>query len=55
MKTRRDKRQTLYDETWSEPLTKLAKRYGVTDVALAKVCKKLNVPRPGRGYWAKLR
>lgn len=31
----------------------LAKRYDVSDVALAKWCKKLRVPVPGRGYWAK--
>lgn len=34
-------------------MTKLSKKYGVSDVALAKTCKKLGVPRPGRGYWAK--
>ena len=34
---------------------KVAKKYGVSDVALAKTCKKLNVPVPGRGYWAKVR
>jgi hypothetical protein len=27
------------------------KRFGVSDVALGKVCKRLNVPRPKRGYW----
>jgi hypothetical protein len=29
------------------------KRYNLSDIGLAKVCKKLNIPRPGRGYWAK--
>ena len=28
-------------------------RYGISDVALAKRCRKLQVPLPGRGYWAK--
>lgn len=44
-------RQTLYDQVWSTPMTRLAKEYGISDVALAKICKKLNVPYPGRGYW----
>jgi hypothetical protein len=43
-------RQALYDQVWSTPMTKLAKEYGISDVALAKICKKLNVPYPQRGY-----
>ncbi|MFV2072527.1 MAG: hypothetical protein ACC742_07730 [Thermoanaerobaculales bacterium] len=46
-------REQLYEEVWAEPVTKVAGRYGVSDVAVAKWCKKLNVPRPGRGYWAR--
>jgi len=46
-------REKIYEEIWSEPIQHVAKRYGVSDVGLAKVCKKLNIPRPGRGYWAK--
>jgi len=34
-------------------VTHVAKEYGVSDVAIAKVRRKLNVPVPGRGYWAK--
>lgn len=44
-------RQTLYTQVWSTPMARLAKEYGISDVALAKICKKLNVPYPGRGYW----
>jgi hypothetical protein len=32
-------------------MTKVAQEYGISDVAMAKICKKLNVPYPGRGYW----
>jgi hypothetical protein len=46
-------REKLYEEVWSEPVTKVAQRYGVSDVAIAKACRKLSVPVPGRGYWAK--
>jgi len=45
-------REQIYDEIWSEPIQHVAKRYKVSDVALAKVCRKLSIPRPGRGYWA---
>jgi hypothetical protein len=31
----------------------LAPKYGVSDVGLAKACRKLHIPLPGRGYWAK--
>jgi hypothetical protein len=46
-------RERLYEEVWSEPVIVVAKRYGLSDVGLAKICKKLNIPRPGLGYWAK--
>jgi hypothetical protein len=47
-------RQELYAEVWSTPMIKLAKKYGLSDVGLAKVCKRNNIPRPGNGYWAKV-
>ena len=34
-------------------MIRLAEDYGISDVGLAKICKKLDVPRPSRGYWAK--
>lgn len=46
-------RETLYGEVWKEPMTVVSKRYGVSDVALAKTCDKLKVPRPAAGHWAK--
>jgi hypothetical protein len=48
-------REALYEETWAEPMSSLAKRYNISDVALAKVCRKLQVPVPPRGYWARIR
>ena len=47
-------RNELYTQVWSTPISKLAKRYGLSDVGLAKICKKYNIPRPPRGYWARL-
>jgi ankyrin repeat protein len=49
---RYDRRQ-LYDEVWSAPTRQVAARYGISDVALTKVCHQLRVPKPPRGYWAK--
>ncbi len=47
-------RQELYDLVWSTPASKLAGEFGISDVAISKRCKKLNVPRPSPGYWAKV-
>ncbi len=46
-------REELYEKVWTQPIQKLAKEYGVSDVALARACKRRGVPVPGRGYWAK--
>lgn len=46
-------RETLYEEVWTEPMTAMAARYGVSGSFLARVCARLNVPRPPRGYWAR--
>ncbi len=46
-------REELYEAVWAEPVVKVAKTYGLSDVGLAKIAKKLHVPVPGRGYWAK--
>lgn len=48
-------RQKLYQEVWTKPVVEVAVQYGVSDVAIHKVCKSLNIPVPPRGYWAKLR
>ena len=56
MRTRdviRISRPELYQMVWSIPMMRLAKEYGLSDVGLAKICKKYRIPRPSRGYWAK--
>lgn len=50
----RYERAKLYEEVWIEAVTIVAKRYGISDVALRKICKKLAVPLPPLGYWAKI-
>jgi len=46
-------REELYNRVWSEPMRTVAKGLGISDVGLAKQCRRLNIPRPERGYWAK--
>lgn len=48
-------REELYDLVWSTPLKNLAPQYNVSDVGLAKACRKAGIPLPPRGYWEKLR
>lgn len=47
-------RDKLYDLVWSEPMIRVAERFDVSGSYLARICALLNVPRPERGYWAKL-
>lgn len=46
-------REELYAQVWAQPMRKLAEQYAISDVALAKWCKRMRVPVPGRGFWAK--
>ena len=45
-------REELYQMVWSKPVTKWSKEFGLSDVGFAKICRKMKVPLPGRGYWA---
>jgi hypothetical protein len=47
-------REQLYEEVWTTPTVVLSEKYGVSDVALGKICRRLNVPKPGLGYWARV-
>lgn len=47
-------RELLYQQVWERPMLKVAEEYGISSVALGKICQKLGVPVPGRGHWAKL-
>lgn len=47
-------REDLYDRVWSKPISALAVEEGLSGRGLAKICEKLHVPRPPRGYWAKV-
>lgn len=45
----------LFERVWSTPMVKLADEYGISDVGLAKICKRMEIPRPPCGYWQKLK
>src|SRR5262245_5341380 len=48
------RRAELYEQVWKEPVRTVAKRYGISDVALGKICRRLSVPLPGLGHWARI-
>ena len=49
-RTIRFERQKLFELVWEKPMTVLAAEYGLSDVGLRKICKRLNVPLPHQGY-----
>jgi hypothetical protein len=46
-------REEFYELVWSKPTVQLAKEFGLSDVALGKICRKHDVPKPPLGWWAK--
>lgn len=46
-------REELYRRVWDTPMSRLAKEFGVSGNGLAKICDRLAVPKPPRGYWAR--
>ncbi len=51
-KTYRLTRHQLYDLAWSRPLSALAAEFGISGNGLAKICDRLLIPHPPRGYWS---
>lgn len=49
-----DDREVLYNEVWAEPVTTVAKRYNMSDNGLRKHCRRLGIPLPPPGYWARI-
>jgi integrase len=48
------RREMLYELVWTAPVMEVARRLGVSDVALAKLCRRASIPIPHRGYWARI-
>ena len=43
-------REALYEEGWTDAVTVVAPRYGLSDVGLVRICTRLGVPAQARGY-----
>ena len=46
-------RAELFERIWSEPMGAVAGRYGLTGNGLAKICDRLDIPRPPRSHWTR--
>lgn len=47
-------RRTLFERVWTVPVEQLASEWGFSGRGLAKACKRLRIPVPPRGYWARV-
>jgi hypothetical protein len=47
-------RTELHALVWAEPLRHLARRFGISDQCLAKLCDRFDIPRPRPGHWNKV-
>lgn len=43
----------LKEEVWKKSTEQIGREHGVTGAAVAKVCRRHGIDKPGRGYWAK--
>ena len=48
-------RQEIFERVWTTPIVQLAPEWGLSDQGLHKACRRLRIPRPPRGWWAKAR
>ena len=46
--------EVLTRDIWSKPTWELADEFGISDVAIAKECRKRGIPKPERGFWNKV-
>ncbi len=55
MSIERISREELFALVWEKPTREVAEELGVSDVAIGKLCTRLQVPKPPRGYWARVK
>jgi|HubBroStandDraft_1064217.scaffolds.fasta_scaffold106319_2 hypothetical protein len=48
-------REEIYDLVWAEPVSRLAKRYGLTDYKWRQLCVRMSIPVPRDQYWRKIK
>lgn len=44
-------REQLFERVWSKPVREVAVELGISDVGLAKACRRSGIPLPPQGYW----
>jgi hypothetical protein len=54
MSVQKFNRKDLYNMVWATPLRLLAQKYRISDVGLRKMCKRMMIPVPNNGHWARL-
>lgn len=47
-------RPALFEHVWTVPVETLAREWGLSGRGLAKACRRLQIPVPPRGYWARV-
>jgi len=47
-------RPALFERVWTVPVETLAKQWGLSGRGLAKACRRIRIPVPPRGYWARI-
>lgn len=53
-RTERPTKEELTQLLWEKPTTHVAKDFGVSDKAVEKWAKSMEIEKPPRGYWAKM-
>jgi hypothetical protein len=48
---KRVNREELYEAVWSKTIRTLAQEWNTTYLRVVQACEKMDVPRPGQGYW----
>jgi predicted DNA-binding protein YlxM (UPF0122 family) len=51
-KVERPSKEELEKMIWETSVSEVARKFGVSNVAVAKWCKSYGISRPPRGYWA---
>lgn len=47
-------REELYEKVWQKPTVKIAEEFGISDVMISKLCRKMDIPKPPPGYWRRI-
>lgn len=54
LKSIKFERQSLYEEVWTTPVSKLAAAHGVSSYDITKAARSMGIPLPPNGHWTKV-